>query len=200
MIVITSPDNVTHEFEIISEMFREGLAVLHIRKPDFSLIEMQHYLDQLPVAFRDRLVLHQHHKLAEAFGINRIHIRESDRMQFAPATPDRFLKPVRCYSTGIHSVKSFNNLPDIYQYAFLSPVFESISKPGYRSSENLLETVKNRTNHNTKLIALGGITLSNMTIAFENGFDDIALLGTIWNSTNAIQRFRECQHHYNNKN
>jgi len=197
MIVITSPDKVTHEFEIISEMFREGLAIIHIRKPDFSVVEMQHYLDQLPVAFRDRLVLHNHHKLAEACGINRLHIRESDR-----ATPDRFLKPVRCYSTGTHTVEDFNNLQDHYAYAFLSPVFESISKPGYRSSENLLEAVKNRTNHDIKLVALGGITVSNMATVFENGFDDIALLGTIWNNTDPVQRFRECQHQYNtiNKN
>ncbi|WP_300485345.1 thiamine phosphate synthase [Flavobacterium sp.] len=193
MIVITSPDSVTNEFDIISEMFQEGLSLLHIRKPDFSITEMQQYLDRLPILFRHKLVLHQHHELAEAFGINRIHIRESDR-----ATPDRFPKPVRCYySTGTHTVKEFNNLQDHYTYAFLSPVFKSISKPGYQSSENLLETIKNRTNHNTKLIALGGITISNMALAMESGFDTIALLGTLWNSPDPVKNFRECLHHYN---
>jgi len=199
MIVITSPDIVTNELEIISEMFREGLSLLHIRKPDFSKTEMQYYLDRLPASFRHKLVVHQHHELAAAFGINRIHIKKQDRMLFtsAIATPDRFLKPVRCYySTGAHTIEEYNNLPDRYQYAFLSPVFTSISKPGYQSQQNLLETVKNRTNPNTKLIALGGITISNMALALENGFDDIALLGTIWNSTDPIKNFRECLQHY----
>lgn len=194
MIVITSPDSVTNEFEIISEMFQEGLSLLHIRKPDLSITETQRYLDQTPVAFRDRLVLHQHHKLAAAFGINRFHIKKQDREQF---TPDRFSKPVSCYySTGTHTIEEFSNLQDLYTYAFLSPVFESISKPGYQSSENLLETVKSRTNSNKKRIALGGITISNMALAMENGFDDIALLGTIWNSTDPIKNFRECLQHY----
>lgn len=209
MLVISSPVRVANEFEIIHKLFEAGLPLFHIRKPGFTIVEMQHYLEQLPVSFRDKLVLHQHHELADTFGIHRIHIKEQERSLFTPnftpnftpdvtpdVTPDRLSKPVRCttcYTTSVHTIATFNNLPEYYQYAFLSPVFESISKPGYPSTENLLEAVKKRTNKNTLLIALGGITATNTSIVLEHGFDGIALMGSIWNSDNPVADFRKCR-------
>ncbi|UUC46633.1 thiamine phosphate synthase [Flavobacterium cerinum] len=194
MIVITSPDIVTNEFDCISEMFQGGLSLLHIRKPGFSVIEMQHYLDRLPVSFRDKLVLHQHHELTTAFGINRMHVRKQDRIFF---TPDRLSKPLRCYSTGTHTIEEYNNLSDRYQYAFLSPVFESISKPGYQSEKNILTSLANRTNYNTQLVALGGIDASNIRPVLKKGFDNIALLGAIWNSDDPVLSFQKCRDEFN---
>ena len=191
MIVITNPSSIANEISIITSLFEEGLSLLHIRKPDFSEVEMAQFLHQIKMEFRTNLVLHSHHQLAEDFGINRIHFSKKER-KHNPDFPARFSKPCR-YSTSTHSIEDFNSLSTEFDYAFLSPVFTSISKEGYHPTENLFEALKSRTNNNTKVVALGGINSENIQKTLENDFDDIALLGSIWNNENPIKQFKLCQ-------
>ena len=79
MIVITNPASIANEISILESLFEEGLSLLHIRKPDFSELEMAQYIHQIRLEFRSKLALHNHHELAEDFGINRIHLSEKDR-------------------------------------------------------------------------------------------------------------------------
>lgn len=191
MIVITNPSAISGEISIIDSLFEEGLSLLHIRKPEFSEVEMAQFIDQIKIEFRSNLVLHSHHKLSEDFGINRIHFSEKDRKD-SHYFPARFLKPCR-YSTSTHSIEDFNSLEKDFEYAFLSPVFKSISKEEYYPVKDLFEALTLRTNTNTKVIALGGIDTENIKKTFKNGFDDVALLGSIWNSENPVKQFKLCQ-------
>lgn len=196
MIVITNPSAIANEISSIDSLFKEGLSLLHIRKPNFSAIEMAHFIHQIKPEYRDRLILHNHHELAEDFGINRIHFSEKER-KLDSDFPARFPKPCRyknvTKSTSTHSIEDFNSLENDFNYAFLSPVFTSISKEEYHPKTNLFEALKSRTNHNTKMIALGGIDSKNIKKTLENGFDDVALLGSIWNNENPIKQFKLCQ-------
>ena len=192
MVVITNPSSVANEISIIDSLFGEGLSLLHIRKPDFSELETAQFIHQIKLEFRSKLVLHNHHQLADDFGISRIHFSEKERKN----NPDflaRFSKSYRYKSTATHSVEDFNSLENSFDYAFLSPVFTSISKEDYHPKANLFEALKSRTNFNTKVIALGGIDSENIKKTLENGFDDVALLGTIWNTHNPIKNFKLCQ-------
>ncbi|MBF4506830.1 thiamine phosphate synthase [Flavobacterium sp. JLP] len=191
MIVITNPFPVAHEIKIVNSLFEEGLSLLHIRKPDFSELEMAQFIHQIKLEFRDRIVLHNHHALAEDFGINRFHFSEKERNQ-THDSPARFSKPCR-YSTATHSIKDFNSLESDFDYAFLSPVFKSISKENYHPKTDLLEETKSRTNYKTKVIALGGIDSQNIQKVLQNGFDDAALLGSIWKNENPVKQFKLCQ-------
>lgn len=181
MIVITSPTAVCHEIDIIHSLFENGLSLLHIRKPDYSEAEMISFLTAVGNDYKSKLVLHSYHHLANDFGINRLHYSKIIKKE------DDFI-----FSTSTHSIEEFNALKT-FDYAFLSPVYPSISKSDYTSAENLLESVKKRTNFNTKLIALGGISSENISETLKKGFDDVALLGTIWNSTNPLENFKKCQ-------
>ncbi|MFB3389448.1 thiamine phosphate synthase [Flavobacterium sp. LAR06] len=188
MIVITNPSAISGEIRIIDSLFEEGLSLLHIRKPEFSAVEMAHFIDKIKVEFRSSLVLHSHHQLAKDLGINRIHISEKDRK-------DRTFRPIsgKICSTSTHSIEDFNSLENDFDYAFLSPVFKSISKENYHPKKNLFDALKSRTNFKTKVIALGGIATENLKRTLENGFDDVALLGSIWNSENPVKQFKLCQ-------
>lgn len=193
MIVISNPIFIENEKKIINQLFEEGLSLLHIRKPGFSELEMAQFIHQIKIEFRDRIVLHNYHLLAEDFGINRIHFSEKERKE-SFGFPTRFLKACRYnFSTSTHSVEDFNSLENDFDYAFLSPVFKSISKENYEPKTDLFEALKSRKNHKTKVIALGGIDSENTQKTIENGFDDIALLGTIWNKENPIKQFKLCQ-------
>jgi thiamine-phosphate pyrophosphorylase len=188
MIVITNPSAIANEIDIIDSLFKEGLFLLHIRKPDFTVIEMTQFIDQIKPEYRDRLVIHHHHELAKDFGINRIHFSEKERRNSSLIDSER-----KTFSTSTHSIEDFNSLENDFDYAFLSPVFTSISKENYHPKTNLFEALKLRTNNNAKVIALGGINSENIKTALENGFDDVALLGSVWNSENPIKQFKLCQ-------
>ena len=190
MIVITDPFFVEDEIDILHSLLEEGLSLLHIRKPDFSSLEMIQFLQQTKLEFRDKMVLHNHHELAEDFGIDRFHFSEKERNQ-SSSSPARFSKPCR-YSTSTHSIEDFNSLEN-FDYAFLSPVFKSISKENYSPEKDLFEEIKSRTNHETKMIALGGIDSENIQEVLEKGFDDFALLGSIWKNENPLKQFKLCQ-------
>ncbi|HSD15159.1 MAG TPA: thiamine phosphate synthase [Flavobacterium sp.] len=190
MIVITSPIPVANEISIIHSLFPEGLKLLHVRKPDFSEAEMRSFLSEIGLEFRARLVLHSHHHLAEDYGTNRLHFPKSNRNHAMHFSDPKWTK-----STSVHTIDSFNKLNDIFNYAFLSPVYPSISKQGYHANINLLESQKQRTNFKTKLVALGGLSSENIKKTLENGFEEVALLGSIWSNSNPLKNFRICQQH-----
>ncbi|UWY29826.1 thiamine phosphate synthase [Flavobacterium sp. TR2] len=192
MIVITNPFFIKDEIQILHSLLEEGLSLLHIRKPDFSEAEMAQFIHQIKLEFRNKLVLHNHYDLAEDFGINRFHLSEKERdvlNQFHA----RFSKRCKFLSTSTHSIEDFNSLENEFDYAFLSPVFKSISKENYQPKTDLFEALKLRKNYTTKVIALGGIDSQNIQKSLENGFNDVALLGSIWNNENPIKQFKLCQ-------
>ncbi|SHF85309.1 thiamine phosphate synthase [Flavobacterium defluvii] len=192
MIVISNPFFIEDEIEMLNSLLEEGLSLLHIRKPDFSELEMAQFINQIKLEFRNKLVLHNHHHLAEDFGIDRFHFSEKERKQNS-GFPARFSKPCRSKSTSTHSIEDFNSLENEFDYAFLSPVFKSISKENYYPKKNLFEELKLKTNRQTKIIALGGINSVNIQEVFEKGFDDAALLGSVWKNENPLKQFKLCQ-------
>ena len=188
MIVISNPIAIANEINTIHALFERGLELFHVRKPTFSASEMKEFVSAIGLEYRNKLVLHSHHHLAEELEINRLHFTSINR-------PVRFLKPDRfnTISTSTHTIEEFNSLSKDFNYAFLSPVFSSISKENYVPKTDLFEEIKNRTNFNTKLVALGGISTANIKQTLEKGFDDFTLLGNIWNSENSIKNFELCQ-------
>lgn len=187
MIIITNPSFVEDEILILNCLLEEGLSLLHVRKPDFSKIEMVKFLKKIQLEFRDKLVLHHYHELAKDFGIERFHFSEKERINC-----NQSYKNYKSKSTSTHSIEDFNSLEN-FDYVFLSPVFKSISKENYSPEKDLFEELKLRTNQNTKVVALGGIDSENIHQVFENGFDDIALLGSIWKNENPLKQFKLCQ-------
>lgn len=186
MIVITNPTTVANEISLIHSLFAEGLPLLHIRKPDCSETAMKQFLGAIGLEVANRLVLHSHHHLGNEYGINRFHLSKTQRNA-------NFIKPDEIYSASTHTIQEFNDLNQNFQYAFLSPIYKSISKTDYDSKINHFQTLTQRTNFATKLVALGGLSTENIQKTLENGFDQIALLGTIWNSSNPLENFKKCQ-------
>lgn len=193
MIVITNPIPAVNEIDTIHSLFENGLELLHIRKPDFSEDEMKSFLSEIKLDFRQRLVLHSHHQLASVIGINRIHFTEKTRAETSEKKLKYWKNNEFTLSASIHQMMNFEELPNVFDYAFFGPVFESISKQNYISNLDYKKELEQRKNNKTALVALGGITPDNIKTALEYGFDDVALLGSIWNSNNPIENFKLCQ-------
>ncbi len=188
IIVITPEDIVQNETELINELFQEGLNLLHIRKPFINAEEMTDFIQKIDSKFHSQLILHSHYDLAENFNISRFHFREIDRQNglFRSFT-DKII------STSVHDIESFNHLNKEWEYAFIGPVFPSLSKKGYGENSNILNDIKKRDNPNVKLIALGGINEKNINEVFESKVDGVALLGAIWESDEPLGVFKKCR-------
>jgi thiamine-phosphate pyrophosphorylase len=193
MIVITNPIPIPNEIDTIHSLFEDGLELLHVRKPDFSTAEMKAFLSEIKSDYRQNLVLHSHHQLTLEFEINRIHFTEKMRAETSEESLKEWKERGFKLSTSIHKMVDFEKLSDVFDYAFFGPVFESISKPKYSSNIDFRMELKQRNNNKTALIALGGITSERIKTALKYGFDDVALLGTIWNSNNPIENYKLCQ-------
>lgn len=175
-IILTNPTNFKGELAQIHQLLNEGLEILHVRKPQFSIENYVEFIDSIDARFHERLVIHSFHDHFLKLNFKRFHFSRDAYLK-----ETNFEKYTDCIlSTSTHSIEEFNDLNPAMNYAFLSPVFESISKVGYASKTNLLEEVRKRTNYKTKLIALGGMTEEKKHIAFENGFDGVAMMGSVW--------------------
>lgn len=93
-----------------------------------------------------------------------------------------------------HSLKELEECKEKYEYAFLSPVFDSISKQGYKGKFDLQE-LKNspllRREAGGEIIALGGIDEYTIAEAISVGFKGVAVLGAVWMSDDPLKKFKE---------
>jgi thiamine-phosphate pyrophosphorylase len=188
LIVISSPNAIENEASLINNLFDEGLTLFHLRKPDSSEEEIKQLMHQINSEHYSKIVFHQHHHLANVFGITRLHFTEMNRNNLSEKNKTDLKNNFTHLSTSIHSYKDYNNLSPYFDYAFLGPVFDSISKKNYKAID-IKKDLPNNENRITKLIALGGITKNNINEPITWGFDGAAVLGSIWENENPIKEF-----------
>lgn len=176
MILITEPDFIPDEEKFINAFFNEGLEILHLRKPEATALQMHELISKIDEKFHLRIMIHSHYELFETFKIRGVHFTENSKGQI------RSYEKVQCKkSLAVHELSDLKCVDNSIDYVFLSPLFSSVSKAGYSKQWNF-ESIKAELSEyrNFKVMALGGITLDNVKQVKELGFDDFALLGSIW--------------------
>lgn len=172
LIGISPERGVKDEQRRIVEFLDNGIDLFHIRKPFLTQEQIRYYLDEFPLEIRDRLTIHNYPDLALEFGLGGVH--------FNLSSP--FIKPIygdKRKSYSCHNIKEMLESRDIFDYVFLSPIYNSISKKGYKSKFNLND-LKESGLINKKVIALGGIREENFAELKNIGFGGAALLGSLF--------------------
>ena len=102
----------------------------------------------------------------------------------------RFKRPGLQVSSSFSNLSSLYNDANNYDYVFLSPVFDSITKSGYQSSfsQHNLAVALMKTKH--KIMALGGIQPNRFDSIKEMGFAGMVLSDALWNSDNSVDMFK----------
>lgn len=183
IILISPPSKKVGEQELLIKFFDAGLKRFHLRKPKFSVEELNNYLKKIPEKYLSRIVVHRKPELTEQFSLGGYHYRSDELTLPLQGTRSRSL----------HSIKELKNLKDSMDYAFLGPVYESISKEGYKPKVSLSElflffnSVQIKTQKKqTKVFALGGIRKKKLRKLAQVGFDGVALLGSVWGSRDPL--------------
>jgi thiamine-phosphate pyrophosphorylase len=184
LLVISPEKDHRKEIEIIASLFDEGLKTLHLRKPSFTEEKLRSYLQKIPKKFHKRIVIHSHYNLTDEFNLKGVHLPEKERK-----LKTRNVYP-KIISTSFHTTTEILKSRKKYDYVFLSPIFDSISKKGYKSnftSEELNLLLKKRKN----VIALGGINPKNIKTTTQIGFTGAAVLGYLWKSKDSVTAYKE---------
>lgn len=175
-IVITSPElNVPAEGQWISALLQLGIGKVHIRKPQTAADEIARLLENIPRTLRHRCILSEHSDLVRQHHLGGLHlsVRSWQSLTHRPELFDDQTLSVSC-----HSVEELHKLPFLPDYAYLSPIAESLSKPGYGNSTwttDELQQICAQSHY--PLVALGGIQPSNANHFLRLGFTAVASLG-----------------------
>lgn len=173
LVLVTYPDKMMGEIDTIKELLnKDGLDVLHIRKPEYTEEKVAHYLNYLPKPARERTILTGHPELVIQYNLSGLHHTSATDYIFD------FPKP---QSKSFHSVEEIMNCTHPYSHGYISPVFDSISKKDYPSNFSKEELIELNKNTPFPIYALGGIDETNISELKEMNFDGAVILGGIWN-------------------
>ncbi|MBI35472.1 MAG: hypothetical protein CMP67_08940 [Flavobacteriales bacterium] len=194
-IVLSPQKSIENETDIVVRLFELGLTSFHLRKPHYTKQKMRSYLEKIPSVYHNRIIIHSHHRLAKKYNLKGIHLssknRKSSFKNWLNIKSLKRKKPFLRVSTSFTSISELNTYNDLYDYVFLSPIFDSTSKKNYQSGfkEYSLTSATQRSNYN--VVALGGVDFENIKKAFNMGFWGCAFLNTIWSSENPSEKFKQ---------
>ncbi len=194
LVLITSEENLRDEKEQIIHFFENGLPFLHVRKPGMAEEELKSWLSQFEEKYHQRMVLHQHHRLAEIFPLKGIHLKESFRCKQEDLAEyvQQYKMNGLTVSSSFHDRENLKNETSHFDYVFLSPVFNSVSKKRYEGRTFNVEKLPQ------KVIALGGIEAGRISKTKEMGYAGVAVLGAVWLAENRNKDFTEIYNEHRN--
>lgn len=173
LIGITEENFFENEAGLIACALENGIDRIHIRKPGAETGRVKALIESIPSGLHSRLVLHDFFSLCQSFTLGGVHLNSRN-----PEAPEGFACNI---SRSCHSIGELNEARK-YGYVFLSPIFDSLSKQGYRAAftENILQEAAENGLIHPGVIALGGITPERMDTIRSYGFGGAAILGYLW--------------------
>lgn len=191
LILFTPPNVFSGESNLLNYFLKDENLIVHVRKPLFSEHELCIFLKSINANYHSRLVIHQHIILLKKFNLKGYHctryFRSKKEFNISELKKDF---PSNSFSKSCHSIKEISCSGE-YQYVFLSPIFDSISKENYHSNFNL-EEVKNtliKTKYN--VYALGGVSSKMINKTKELNFNGVGVLGSVWNSLTPKEEYNK---------
>lgn len=171
-VLITLPEVWPNEARALFALVENGAEIIHVRKPGLTEGAMCEYLKTVHPELLYHLTIHYFPHLAGYFGLGGVHEKPAQIGKVSGS----FRKSASCHDWA--EVKSCMGRTD---YVFLSPIFDSVSKEGYKAAfaeEQLKILLKDP--DRPPVAALGGITADTVRKAREWGFEGAAAIGSVW--------------------
>lgn len=172
-VAITPANIFPDEIIYLRAILDAGWSRIHLRHPMSSPDDMRRLIDDLPVYYHNRLWIHDHHELTKEYDLGGLHLNR--RHPFSPIGYEGEL------SISCHSIEEVKSKRDIrVKTVTLSPIFDSISKEGYRCA--FTETQLAQLSSKDNVIALGGVTPDRISDLQRFQFTGFAVLGYLFQS------------------
>lgn len=195
LLLLTGPDLFEGEIGLLNQLLELQGFELGIRKPGWDVDGVEALASDLEPRHRSRIWLHGHPELALRLGYGGVHFGEKSKPE-APQWMDRLKKAGIKVCAACHDPA---NLPQMGQYdrVLLSPIFESISKPGHVPAFDLNLVQKALQGHQAppEVFALGGITPARFGMIESLGFSGAVLLGAVWAAPDPFEALKSILNH-----
>lgn len=175
LILLTTPEDIMSEWDTLKIVMKTDLVDhLHIRKINKNKEYITKIINSLYKIDRPRIVMHSNNDIANHYQLGGLHHKSNS--EYDPKHKTEY------QTKAFHSIEEIKACKHPYKYGFLSPIFDSISKEGYKAKFDLeeLKTFLHSGEKPFPIIALGGIESSNISQVKELGFDGVAILGAFW--------------------
>jgi thiamine-phosphate pyrophosphorylase len=195
LILVSSSSRSKEEPEIVTQLFENGLEIFHLRKHEISTRYIEEYIQQIPRKYWNQIVLHNRYQLCIKYKLKGIHLTKNKRNEkFKNKFRLWYYKwkhPSITISTSFHNLANLFEDEGEYEYVFLSPIFDSISKSGFQSafSSHNLKMALNKSKY--KIMAFGGVDITKLEIIKTMNFSGFVLSGAIWESEDKLQTFKD---------
>jgi len=165
LLYFTAPEAqvLTQAVRINTALSSGGFDFAHIRMPHATRDDVKAVIDAVEPGLRQRLTLHDHFDLAEESGVGGVHLNRRN-----PEPPKGWTGRV---SRSCHNEDEALTWSEKCDYVTLSPIFPSISKPGYKADFSTLRITR------PGIIALGGVNAVRLRQVRAMGFGGAAVLG-----------------------
>ncbi len=180
IIAITPPHAIENEVVIIQRLLKNGVDIVHLRKhqSEFYEVDVITYLREILSALTleecSKIIIHDFPQLYYEFVLKGIHINKN-----VTSLPENYngFKTRSC-----HSFEEVLKYKNEYNYLFLSPIFDSISKPDCKSpfTHDALQKASIEGIIDKKVIALGGVTFDKIPYLQSLNFGGVAMIGGIY--------------------
>jgi len=166
---------------VIGRVLQQSGATIHLRKPGQTVRRIADYLRQVPVSYHPRIMVHGHSGLLDHFDLMGVHFTEKERARNLQRLRQlRLDRPGCLLSSAFHRIADIPEYDGLLDYILLSPIFDSISKQGYRAAFDHAELRRFLSGTPHCVIALGGVDAKQAATAASLGFEGIAVLGAVW--------------------
>lgn len=180
-VAITPEEIVDDEARVIATLIDEGWWRVHLRHPRASAEECAEIIAGLSPRQRASVSVHDHYDtLSRLFPEIGLHI--NSRQSGSNLQPFHGKISRSCHTIA-------EALSAAEDYVTLSPIFDSVSKPGYLSAYTD-EELRRLDGSRREIIALGGITPERIPLLADFNFSGFAMLGAIpWHGHEEIKTF-----------
>ncbi len=162
-----------NEPAMVNSLLEEFDFTFHLRKPRADTKAYEAFINEIKEQNHDKIMV-SNTELHKKYNVKGVHI------------PSRYRRMTDKYhlnysSTSCHSILEVKALEGVYNCIYISPVFPSISKKGYKGNLDMA-AIKDylAQPRESKVYALGGITNEKISEVKELGFEGAAVLGAVW--------------------
>lgn len=175
IIAITTPKVDDNDAYLIKRLLEGGIDIIHLRKPESDIHECRQLLKVLTKEERGQIIIHDFPELYDEFSLKGIHINRN-----VSSLPNDY---IGFRTRSCHSLEEVRHYKKEYDYLFLSPIFDSISKVGYRAGfrKEELQEASMKGIIDEKVVALGGVTFESIAYLKGLNFGGVAMMGGIYN-------------------
>lgn len=184
-IIAVTPDwllggSIESEQEILNSILAEGkVDRISLHHPLLDEHSTRRLLEGLDLKNNHKITLHDHYDLAlDDYIAGGIQLNSRNRFN-----KNRYIEKGFSVSRSCHSIEELLEAERDqidYSYVTLSPIFDSISKPGYRSAFDLHRLRDVLPFIEPPVVALGGVKEEHFDALKEAGFEGAALCGSFF--------------------